>query len=192
MVNAQYNNFFIKSILLITIIWISWSIFVNLYKNSSGENAYHAANKYFSDGLYSNALYAYHQALAEKPNFIPAKRGLARSLMQLNRNDEALQIFNEVIELEPKCGTSYANRGILYDRMQSYASAIADYKKALQLDPKLAEGPSFLTRFFRNQSRKPSTVADRLHYLQNELKKPKSSQVLKINERDDVQKPYKY
>ena len=185
-------NFLLSTVLLIPIVWISWSAFEKTFhKKLPGEYAYHAANKYFSDGLYEDALNSYKQAVFENPNLIHAKRGIARSLMQLGDNDEALDIFNKVIELEPSFATSYANRGILHDRMQAHTEAIADYQKALQLDPNLAKGPSLMTRFLRNQSEEPATIVDRLHYLQTELNKPKQSQVLHIQEKDEAQLSYK-
>jgi len=186
------NNFLPSIILLVPIIWISWSIYEKTFdEKHAGENAYHAANKFFSDGLYEEALKAYHQALSENSQFIHAQRGVARSLMQLGHNDEALKAFNKIIALEPNFATSYANRGILLDRMQAYPAAIADYEKAMQLDPELAEGPGFSTRFLRNQVEKPATIVDRLHYLQAELKKPEKLQVLHMQEKDDAQLSYK-
>lgn len=186
------HNFLLSSILLIPIIWFSWSAYEKvLNENLLDENSYHAANKYFSDGLYEDALRSYKQAESDNPQFIHAKRGIARSLMQLGRNNEALNYFNKVIELDPTFGTSYANRGILHDRMQSYTKAIADYHKALQLDPSISKGPSLITRFLRNQVEKPATIIDRLHYLQAELEKPEKLQVLHIEEKNKAQISYK-
>ena len=191
MEKTQYN-YLIRAILVLTIIFIAWSIYDGaLRENTLGESSYHAANKYFEDGMYKDALESYKQAVKDNPSFIHAYRGIARSLMQLGRHEEALNKFEEVIRKEPNFGASYANRGILNDRMGNYEAAIHDYKKAIKLDPNLIEGPSWITRFLRNQPDKPSTILDRLNYLQTEMEKPEHQRMLKIPEKDKQQRPYK-
>ena len=91
---------------------------------------------------------------------------------------------------EPDFGGTYANRGILHDRLGSYELAIADYARAMELDPELAEGPHWMTRFLRNQSDAPPTIADRLGYLRAELAKPEDERVLRVLEEDAEQRPY--
>lgn len=191
MEKRQYN-FLIRLALLLTIAWIVWSIYDGAIREKTiGENYYHAGNKFFEDGLYDDALDAYQQALDKNPYLIHARRGIARTLMQLNRYEEALSVFNNVITQEPDFAASYANRGILHDRLQSYTAAIADYEKAIQLDPELAKGPSWLTRFLRNQAEKPPTILDRMNYLKAEQKKPEGERILQIPEKDREQRPYK-
>ncbi|MGD8642002.1 MAG: tetratricopeptide repeat protein, partial [Gammaproteobacteria bacterium] len=120
-----------------------------------------------------------------------ALRGKARTLMQLRRYDEALRTFDIAIAEEPQFAGTYANRGILFDRMGRYQKAIDDYEHALALDPELADGPNWLTRFLRLQPEKPPTIADRAQYLQQELAKPEAERVLKVPEQDQQQRPYK-
>ena len=187
----QYN-FFMRIALVLTIAWISWSIYDGVLREKKASNSdYFAANKFFEDGFYEEALRAYRKSVVKSESQLNAKRGIARSLMQLGREDEALAMFNEVIELEPDFAASYANRGILYDRIGNYHAAIADYQKALQLNPKLAYGPKWLTRFLRNQVEKPPTILGRMQYLQAEMAKPEDQRVLKLPEEDEIQHPYK-
>ncbi len=187
-----HYNYLTRAALLLTIIFIGWSIYDGALKEKTlGESTYHAANKYFEDGRYKDALQSYKQAVIDNPNLIHAHRGIARSLMQLGQHKEALQKFDEVINEEPEFGASYANRGILNDRIGNYEAAIRDYEKAIKLDPKLSEGPSWITRFLRNQAEKPPTIIDRLTYLQSEMQKPKHQRLLKIPEKDKQQRPYK-
>ena len=191
MEKTSYNHL-VRIALILTIAFIAWSVYDGaLRENVLGESAYHAANKYFEDRKYDDALQSYYKSINNNSDFIHAHRGIARSLMQLDRHEEALNKFNEVIAREPEFGASYANRGILNDRMGNYEAAINDYKKAIALNPKLAEGPSWLTRFLRNQANKPPTLLDRLNYLQEEMKKPKDKRILNIPEEDDQQRPYK-
>lgn len=187
----QYRLLTISAIALGVCV-IAWSLYDGALRQSiPGENDYHSANKYFEDGHYQKAKLSYLNCLSINPDFIYARRGLARTLMQLNEYEQSLEVFNEVIKKEPAFAASYANRGILYDRMGRYSEAVEDYKKAIELDEKIVEGPSWITRFLRNQAYKPPSVYDRLIYLQKELRKPTHEQLLKVPELDDLQKPYK-
>ncbi|MDH3609524.1 MAG: tetratricopeptide repeat protein [Gammaproteobacteria bacterium] len=191
MENTQYKVL-VKIALGLTIAWIAWSLYDGAIKErSGGESHYHAANKYFEDGKYDDALSSYRKAIADNSQLIHANRGIARTLMLLEQYDEALSVFNKVIEQEPEFSASYANRGILHDRMQNYTAAISDYEKAIQLDPEIAEGPSWITRFLRNQAEKPPTILDRMKYLQVELSKPDDQRILQLPNKDEEQRPYK-
>jgi tetratricopeptide (TPR) repeat protein len=85
--------------------------------------------------------------------------------MQLGRDREALEAFNEVLNRDPNSAVSFANRGILQDRMGLYPLAIADYDRAIKMDPHLGEGLDWFTRFLQNRKEKPQTLTDRLHAL---------------------------
>ncbi len=178
--------------LLLGAVFLGWMIWGGLLQEQvPGEKAYEAANRYFEDGYYQQALEHYEAALQEDPQLLPAMRGQARSLMQMGRNQEALELFNEVIDEEPGFAPSYANRGILHDRMGLYQKAIVDYEKAVELDAEMVEGPNWLTRFLRLQPEKPPTIADRAAYLRQELAKPESERVLRNPEEDEKQRSYK-
>lgn len=178
--------------LLLGAIFLGWMIWGGLLQEQvPGEKAYEAANRYFEDGLYQQALEHYEAALQEDPQLLPAMRGQARSLMQMGRTQEALATFNEVIEQEPDFPVNYANRGILHDRMGNYQQAIADYEKSIELDAEMVEGPNWLTRFLRLQPEKPPSVADRAAYLRQELAKPESERLLRVPEEDAKQRTYK-
>jgi len=178
--------------IVLTVAWIGWSVYDGVIVEAiPGDSRYLAGNSYFEDGRYNEALAEYQAALAIDPDHFQAGRGKARSLMQLGKNEEALTVFDGLIEKHPDFAAIYANRGILHDRMGRFQAAIQDYEKALQLDPKLADGPHWLTRFLRNQPQRPPTIADRARYLKEQLDKPESERVLRLPEEDKRQRPYK-
>ena len=72
-----------------------------------------------------------------------------------------------------------------------YEKALADYRKALSLDERMAEGPGWLWRFMRNIDEKPPTIKDRADYLEAELKKPPGERLLKVPEIDSEQRMHK-
>ena len=176
----------------LTVGWLAWGIYDGFFRERApGDSAYHAANKLFEDGAYERALQDYEEALRHDPLHIHAMRGQARSLMLIGKNADALAAFNEAIALDPEFAGTYANRGILHDRMGNHELALQDYIQALQLDPEIAEGPHWLTRFLRNQPERPPGVAERAAYLAAELAKPESERLLTIPEIDEEQRSYK-
>lgn len=178
--------------IVMVLAWIGWTIVDTFFiERIPGNTAYQEGELYFEDGEYRDALGKYEEALAEKPDAPYYVRAKARTLMQLGQNEEALRWFNRAVDLQPFFGGTYANRGILYDRMGEYKKAVADYEKALELDESTGEGPHWLVRFLRNQPEPPPTIADRLSYLKQELAKPESERVLRVPELDEEQRTYK-
>ncbi|MBC8286010.1 MAG: tetratricopeptide repeat protein [Nitrospinae bacterium] len=140
------------------------------YKGTGSEThpgglAFSQAVGFYTDGKYEDALQYYETSIIEHPDFIHAKRGRARTLMQLGRDLEALEAFNEVLEQDPGSAVSFANRGILQDRMGLYPQAIADYDKAIKMDPHLGEGLDWFTRLLQDRKEKPQTLTERLQTL---------------------------
>jgi len=127
-------------------------------------------------------------------------RGAARSLMQLGRNDQAMQTFDAVIEridefgdvptAKRLFGAAYANRGILNDRLGNYEAAITDYEQAAALEEELNEGPHWLIRFLRNQPEKQATILQRAEYLRAQLALPEEERLLRVPDKDAEQRPY--
>jgi hypothetical protein len=75
--------------------------------------------------------------------------------------------------------------------MGDHRKALADYKKAIELDEEILEGPGWLWRFMRNIDEKPPTIKDRAAYLEAELAKPEEERLLQVPEIDEKQRMYK-
>ena len=149
-----------------------------LYKGAGpeihpGGPAFSRAVGFYTDGKYDDALQNYETSIREHPEFVHAKRGRARTLMQLGRDREALEAFNEVLEQDSGSAVSFANRGILQDRMGLYPQAIADYDKAISMDPHLGEGMDWFTRLLQDRKEKPQTLTERLQTLRQRDAGPK-------------------
>jgi tetratricopeptide (TPR) repeat protein len=158
--------------------------------SAPGDGAYLAANKSFEDAHYDRAIELYSEALAENANHSPALRGLANAHLQSRQLDDALIAINRAIALEPDFGGNYAIRGIVRDHIGAHTGAVADYEKALALDPGVAQGMGWLDRLLYNVQQPPPTVADRLVYLKSQLALPESERVLRRPEIDAKQRPY--
>ncbi len=172
--------------------WLGWAVYENFFLGKEpGEYKRAAASRYFSDGDYQQALESYDEALRVNPELNGAKWGRAETLIMLNREYEAVQIYDELIAQQPDVAANYANRGIALDRMGQYTEALASYEKAVSLDAETGDGPHWLTRLLRNQPEKPPGIADRAAYLREQLALPAADRLLRVPEMDDAQRPYK-
>lgn len=172
--------------------WIGWTIYDTFFASAEpGEYAYHAATNHFADGQYDQALVEYAKALQVNPDYTPAMRGQAETLIMLDREPEAIMVYDQLIALQPDNAGHYANRGIAHDRLDQFEQALANYVTALALEPKVGEGPGWWTRFRRNQPDKVPGIADRARYLQEQLALPPAERVLRVPELDAAARPFK-
>jgi tetratricopeptide (TPR) repeat protein len=160
---------------------VGWAVYGGrLVSPAPGDKAYLAGNRAFEDGDYAAAEAAYRDALEAAPQHIEALRGLALSLDRRRLHLRALATYDEAIAHEPRFGATYAHRGMLLDSLGRHEEALADYMRALELDPLIGEGPDWLTRFLRNQPAPPASVAERAEYLRAELAKPEQERRLQM------------
>ncbi|TCJ16052.1 tetratricopeptide repeat protein [Rubrobacter taiwanensis] len=112
----------------------------NIFSIPSGERK---AARAFRKGRYEEAERLYERLGREKPLArYHAFRGAA--LAAAERHEEALQATSRAIEMDPEYGIAYYNRAMNYRKMGRKRSALADFKKALEVD---------LPRRFRKVSR---------------------------------------
>ncbi len=172
--------------------WVGWTVYDGFFAHTEPHaQQFNAADRFFQDGLYEDALAEYQQILIADRDNLRALGGKAQTLMQLGRNAEALDLLDQLIVRKPEFAPAYVSRGILKDRMGDYQGALEDYDRSLSLDAEVAEGPGLLTRFLRNQADKPPTVADRAQYIREQLAKPESERLLRIPKEDAKQRSYK-
>ena len=182
----------VRTAIVLAMLWVGWTIYDGFMKDASPDaQQLAAALRFMEDGRNQEALDIYQRLLEESPDNLFALRGKAQALMQIGERHSALLTYDEAIRRASEVGVTYANRGILKDRMGDYRGALQDYEKALELEPEVAEGPGFLTRFMRNQAEQPPTVADRARYLREQLAKPETERLLSLPEKDEQQRPYK-
>lgn len=177
--------------LLVLVAVVAFVYYWRTSEQTPGDFEVKKGNYRLEDGQLDMAIEEFRAALDENPRHKGAHLGLAVTFMQKGENDKALEHFDRLIELDPKNAVAYADRGILYDRMGQYEKALADYKRAIEINPKIAEGPGWLWRFMRNIDEKPSTIADRAKYIEEELKKPPEERLLRVPDIDEEQRMYK-
>jgi tetratricopeptide (TPR) repeat protein len=174
----------------LAVVVVAWMLYDYVTSREPGTTAYLTGNNLFKDGYYERALDSYEEALAENPDMTVAFNSMANSLIQLDRLDEARSVIEEAIARKPGFAGHYATRGIIDDRMGRYEAAMADYARALALDPEIAEGMHWIDRLLYNVQETPSTIADRLRYLREQTALPEDQRLLRVPEIDAEQRPY--
>ena len=73
---------------------------------------------------------------------------------------DSTSLWNDVIKKYPKCFLAYNNRGTLFDNQELYDKAIADYSKAIELNPVYAKAYNNRGFDYDNQHLYDKAIAD--------------------------------
>lgn len=179
-----------------------WAVVKQFVEAPPGDYEVRQGDILLGEGKYDEALAAFDSALEEMPNHRGALMGRAIVLLQTEQYDRAEAAFTALIDYlretlpaDDPTGTAvlaaaHANRGILYDRTGAYERALADYRKAMEIDAGAVEGPDLVQKIIYGNSR-PATVRKRAAYLAEQLALPEDQRVLRVPEVDAKQRMYK-
>src|ERR1700693_3251215 len=84
--------------------------------HQKAEDHYYAALDLVAEGEQERALAEYQQSLAADPAFTEAMHGMARTLQDLNRPDEAIVVAKRIAELHPDDVLPYTSLSVLYQK----------------------------------------------------------------------------
>ena len=94
------------------------------------EDHYYAALDLVAEGEQERALAEYQLSLAADPVFTEAMHGMARTLQDLNRLDEAIAVAKRIAELDPDDVLAYTSLSVLYQKKGMIPEAEAEANKA--------------------------------------------------------------
>jgi tetratricopeptide (TPR) repeat protein len=94
------------------------------------EEHYYAALDLVAEGEQEHALTEYQLSLAADPAFTEAMHGMARTLQDLGRLDEAITIAKRIAELDPDDVLAYTSLSVLYQKKGMIPEAEAEANKA--------------------------------------------------------------
>ena len=98
--------------------------------HQKAEDHYYAALDLVSEGEQERALEEYNKSLAADPVFTEAMHGMARTLQDLNRLDEAIALANRIAELDPDDVLAHTSLSVLYQKKGMIPEAEAEANKA--------------------------------------------------------------
>jgi Flp pilus assembly protein TadD len=98
--------------------------------HQKAEHHYYAALDLVAEGEQERALVEYEQSLAADPAFTEAMHGMARTLQDLNRLDEAIVVAKRIAELDPDDVLAYTSLSVLYQKKGMIPEAEAEANKA--------------------------------------------------------------
>ncbi len=200
--NRRVLKRFIIICLIATFVVFTVSNFTDYFKGEPGDYYTRQGDIHLGDGKFEEAITSFNKALAESADHRGALMGRALVFMQQENykkaDTELTYLINFLTKnLEPDDTTgvgslsaAYANRGIIKDRQGKYKAAFDDYVLALKTDEGVLDGPSLFDKILYGNS-KPSTVRDRAIYIHKQLQLPPEKRLLRLPEKDKIQRMYK-
>ena len=94
------------------------------------EDHYYSALDHFAEGDHQRALEDYRKSVAADPSFTEALHGMARTLQDLDRLDEAIETANRIAEIDPDDILAHTSLSVLYQKKGMVPEAEAEANKA--------------------------------------------------------------
>jgi tetratricopeptide (TPR) repeat protein len=106
------------------------------------EDHYYAALDHFAEDDHEHALEEYRQSVAADPTFTEALHGMARTLQDLDRFDEAIEVAKKITEIDPDDILAHTSLSVLYQKkgMVPEAEAEANVARVLGWKQQLKKG----------------------------------------------------
>ena len=94
------------------------------------EDHYYAALDFMAEGNLEQAVTAYRESIAADPSFTEAMHGLARTLQDLERYDDAIEVSKKIADLDPDDVLAHTSLSVLYQKKGMITEAEAEGAKA--------------------------------------------------------------
>jgi tetratricopeptide (TPR) repeat protein len=94
------------------------------------EQHYYAALDLVLEGHHEQAVDEYRRAVASDPKFTDALHGLSRSLQDLHRFDEAIEVAQQISDIDPDDILAHTSLSILYQKKGMVPEAEVEGNKA--------------------------------------------------------------
>jgi tetratricopeptide (TPR) repeat protein len=104
-------------------------------KSLVARNRTHLGDKLKERGRTGAAVLEYRRALAETRDSVPVMSRLSSALINLGRDEEALDILKRVLALSPDHPTSYTQLGQIYLKLKDFKQAKEAFGESLQINP---------------------------------------------------------
>ncbi|NEP56880.1 MAG: tetratricopeptide repeat protein [Symploca sp. SIO2G7] len=108
-------------------------LLINVLKSANATDLYRRGETFFELKRYEQALDAYEQAVAIRPEYAEAWQGQGSTLSQLQQYEEALEAYDQAIQIQPDYLKAWNSRGEALTQLQRYEEAIDAFDAALKI-----------------------------------------------------------
>jgi tetratricopeptide (TPR) repeat protein len=104
-------------------------------KSLVARNRAHLADLLKERGRISAAVLEYRRAMAETRDSVPIMNRLSSALIDLSRDEEALDILNRVKKISPDHPIPYTQLGQIYMKLKDFKKAREAFEDSIQINP---------------------------------------------------------
>lgn len=97
---------------------------------------YNSGHTLLDEGRVKEAEAVLKESASLNPRYVPALKALAESYVRLKRFNEAIELYNRVIEINPKDASARGDLAELYSWAGDYDKSIVTYRDAIERDPR--------------------------------------------------------
>jgi tetratricopeptide (TPR) repeat protein len=130
-------------------------------KSLVARNRAHLGDRLKERGRISAAVLEYRRAMAETQDSVPIMSRLSSALVDLGRNEEALEILNRMKEISPDHPTPHTKLGQVYLEMKDFKKAKEAFENSIQINPFNPEVHLGLAQAYEALVDKTSAVKER-------------------------------
>jgi len=121
-----------------------------LYDEKSYELNLRIGWLYYLNKDYPQSESYYQKAVALRPYAIEAKLGLAQPLAALQSLDKLLQVYEDILKIDPQHSTTNYWTGVIYYNRRKYEQAAKNFEKVVNLYPFDYDGNHMLAWTYLN------------------------------------------
>ena len=124
-----------------------------LYDEKSYELNLRIGWLYYLNKDYPQSQSYYQKAVALRPYAIEAKLGLAQPLAALQSLDKLLQVYEDILKIDPQHSTTNYWTGVIYYNRRKYEQAAKNFEKVVNLYPFDYDGNHMLAWTYLNMGK---------------------------------------
>ena len=111
-----------------------------------------AAQIYHNHGYMWQAEKYWKKAATVDPANVVCRQRLAAFYQKSKRDEEAVEMFEELVALEPEKTDYYLNMGVTYARLKNFEATEKAFQKICELDPESSTGFISLARLYQQEN----------------------------------------